>query len=109
MLLELLETGRHWRATVDYHGSRGRQTVYLMDDGLIGGGYHWLIADYLGQWPRTSCAWDAQATARMIQIGKMRLIRGQWPEVILGLLAQPPSSTSSDQISRGSLNGECRR
>jgi len=78
---------RHWRATVEYHGSRGQQTVYLMVDGLIGGTYCWLIANSSSQWPSTERAYDAKATARMIEVGKMRLIKGRWPDIVLELLA----------------------
>jgi len=103
MSLELLEMSRHWRATVEYHGSRGQQTVYLMDDGLIGGAYCWLIADSSGRWPTRERACDPKATARMIEAGKMRLIKGQWPGVVLELLAQPPNAASSGLASRESL------
>jgi hypothetical protein len=91
MGLELLETDRHWRATAEYHGSRGRQIAYLMDDGLIGGGYYWLIAHSPGQWPSAADRYKPAATARMIEAGKMRLIKGQWPDVVLELLAQSPA------------------
>jgi hypothetical protein len=83
MSRELLETSRLWQATVEYHGSRGPQTVYLMDDGLIAGGYYWLVANNRTQWPETVRPYDPKATARMIEAGKMRLLKGQWPDLVL--------------------------
>jgi hypothetical protein len=87
MSRELLETSRLWRATVDYQGSRGPATVYLMDDGRIAGGCYWLIANNPTQWPETSRPYDPKATAHMIASGKMRLLKGKWPDVVLELLA----------------------
>jgi len=106
MCLPLLEEHRHWRATVEYHGSRGQQTVYLMDDGLMGGCYYWFIARYQGQWPWDAVRdFDPGATVRMIEAGKMRLVRGRWPESVLKMLAEPPHAAAPERAaeSRGHL------
>jgi hypothetical protein len=95
MYQELFETSRLWRASVGYQGSRGPQTVYLMDDGRISGGYYWLIANNPAQWPQIVRPYDLKVTARMIEAGKMRLLKGEWPEGVLellGMLPEPPSS-----------------
>ena len=39
----ILESSGRWRATAEYHGSRGPSTAYLMDDGLIVGSHYWLV------------------------------------------------------------------
>ena len=89
----LLESSRRWRATAEYYGSRGRRTVYLMDDGLIGSSYYWLLTTER-QWPSAVWAYDHNSAARMIEVGKMRLVKGQWPDVVLNLLAMPPDAQS---------------
>jgi len=106
MCSQLLEESRHWRATVEYHGSRGQQTVYLMDDGLMGGCSYWFIAHYQGQWPWDAIRdFDPGATVRMIAAGKMRLIKGRWPESVANMLAEPPHTAAPEPTatSRGHL------
>ena len=105
MSLEVLEADRLWRATAEYYGSRGQQIVYLMDNGSIGGGYYWLIAHSPEQWPSAADRCNPETTARMIEAGKMRLIKGQWPDVILELLAQWPAFRVAQGSSSGALPG----
>lgn len=105
MYLQLLESNRHWRVTAEYHGSRGQQIAYLMDDGLIGGQHYWLITDGPDQWPTMHRDCNPRTTARMIEAGKLRLIHGCWPNVVLNVLAAAPDSVSPDPMSGGSLNG----
>jgi hypothetical protein len=92
MDLSLWETSRHWRATVEYHGSRRQQTLYLMDNGLMGGTFYWFIAHYQGRWPWEAFRdYDTAATVRMIEAGKMRLVKGKWPDTVLARLVPPPN------------------
>ena len=93
----LLESSRRWRATAEYHGSRGPRTVYLMDDGLIGSSYYWLLTTER-QWPSAVWAYDHTSAARMIAAGKMRLVKGQWPDDVLKLLAMPPNSQTAELV-----------
>ena len=86
----ILESSGRWRATAEYHGSRGPSTAYLMDDGLIAGSHYWLVATEHCQWPSRVSAFDPSRTARMIEAGKMRLVKGQWPDVVLNFLAMAP-------------------
>jgi hypothetical protein len=88
MFVELLEQNRRWRATAEYHGSRGQLIICLMDDGLIGGGYYWLFVSPQTKCPLSSIDCRPGTTARLIEAGKLRLIKGQWPDEILTLLAQ---------------------
>ena len=83
MRLEALETVPQWRATVEYHGSHGRQTVCLMESTLMDGSHYWFIADYQGEWPWQAIRpFDPAATGRMVEGGKMRLVKGQWPDIL---------------------------
>ena len=93
----LLESSRRWRATAEYHGSSGPRTVYLMDDGLIGSSYYWLLTTER-QWPSAVWAYDHNSAARMIEVGKMRLVKGQWPDDVLKLLAMPPNSQTAELV-----------
>ena len=93
----LLESSRRWRATAEYYGSRGRRTVYLMDDGLIGSSYYWLITTER-QFPSAVWSYDHNSAARMIEVGKMRLVKGQWPDDVLKLLSMPPNSQTAELV-----------
>jgi hypothetical protein len=53
-----------------------------------------LVATEHCQWPSTVRAFDPNRTARMIEAAKMRLVKGQWPDVVLKLLAMPANSQS---------------
>ena len=83
MRLEALEKTDSWQATAVYDGSQGRLTLCLLHDELTTGGFYWVVADYRGQWP-----WDAvrnfnpAATAHMVARGKLRLVKGHWPELV---------------------------
>jgi hypothetical protein len=100
MRLNVLEARSDWLATVEYEGSRGRQTLCLMRDRFTPGGYFWFIPDYWGEWPwdavRKS---DAVAIARMVATGKFRLVKGHWPRGLPlqreGMPAAPISCPSS--------------
>jgi len=94
----ILESSERWRATAEYHGSRGPSTAYLMDDGLIAGSHYWLVATERCQWPSTVSPFDPNRTARMIEAGKMRLVKGQWPDDVLKLLAMPPNSQTAELV-----------
>jgi hypothetical protein len=89
MRLETLEKLQRWRATVEYHGTDGQQTLCLMEDGLVDGAYYWFIADYQGglPWEAVRC-YDPSSTVRMMEEGTMRLVKGQWPERVSPILAQ---------------------
>ena len=93
----LLESSSRWRATAEYHGSSGPRTVYLMDDGLIGSSYYWLITTER-QFPSAAWSYDHNSAARMIEVGKMRLVKGQWPDDVLKLLAMPPNSQTAELV-----------
>jgi hypothetical protein len=103
MRLAALEKLPHWQATVEYHGSQGEQIICLLQRGLLGE-LHWIIADYQGDWPWQAVReYDPIATARMVELGKMRLVKGQWPDTVADMLAQsrtplvlfPPSERPS--------------
>jgi hypothetical protein len=59
-----------------------------MEDGFIGGGYYWLFESPHMKWPMSSCDCSPGTAARLIEAGKLRLTKGQWPDIILKLLAQ---------------------
>jgi hypothetical protein len=47
-----------------------------------GRGLYWFIADHQGEWPWEAVRpYDPGATARMVEGGKMRLVKGQWPDI----------------------------
>jgi hypothetical protein len=93
MRLDDLESIPHWRATVEYHGSHGRQTVCLMESRVIVGRHFWFITDYQGECPWEAVRpYDPGATARMVEGGKMRLVNGRWPDIVSAILAQSHSS-----------------
>jgi hypothetical protein len=90
MRLEALENTCRWRATVDYRGSQGLQSICLMEDWE--GRYYWFIADFPGDWPWEAVRrWEPRATARMVQEGKMRLVKGEWPDVVCGIITSSPA------------------
>jgi hypothetical protein len=92
MRLVTLEELRHWQATVEYHGHHERQTICLLHSG-VQGPYYWVIADYRGEKPWEALReYDADATASMVEQGRMRLIKGQWPYTVATILAQAPRS-----------------
>ena len=91
--LKELEMIPQWRATVEYHGSHGRQTICLMESGIMDGRHYWFIADHQGGWPWEAVRpFDPGATALMAEGGKMRLVKGRWPDIVSTILAQSCTS-----------------
>jgi hypothetical protein len=82
MIQDVFESSRYWRATAEEHTSRGSRIMFLMDDGLIGGACYWLIADEREPRPVMVSDYDPTATARMIEIGKLRLVKGRLPDYV---------------------------
>ena len=93
MRLEELESIPQWRATVEYHGSHGRRTACLMESRIMDSRYFWFIADYRGELPSEAVRpFDPDATSRMVEGGKMRLLKGQWPDIVSTILAESCTS-----------------
>jgi hypothetical protein len=89
---EVMERSRHWRATAEYHGSRGLSVACLMADSLIEGQYYWFLTQFRGVQPWGSVrAFDAGVTACLVLAGKLRLLKGEWPAAVSRILQSGPT------------------
>jgi hypothetical protein len=80
MRLNALEQTADWLATVVFEGRRGRQTLCLLHDRFLIGGFFWVIADERVELPWQAVReFDPVTTARLAAADRIRLVKGQWP------------------------------